>query len=223
MYEAEEKNMIDIVHYISNWCPQEGIYENKIVIYDDNWNDYGYRTTFHMVYFDKKGKMNEIGDIKIYNFYFDEMRNPHYDINVSTELPGNIIQLSEKFCSLGQNLTFYQNLKQLFPKYYMSILKRLNDIATNEIIRNAYEDEHGVQTSLLRDSSAEKALNEAADLLMHDSTKENDISFRYALEVPYSDLQNEVFFDFKKTQDIPFRINALVGKMGLVKRRSLQA
>lgn len=35
MYEAEEKNMIDIVHYISNWCPQEGIYENKIVIYDD--------------------------------------------------------------------------------------------------------------------------------------------------------------------------------------------
>lgn len=221
MYEAEEKNMIDIVHYISNWCPQEGIYENKIVIYDDNWNDYGYRTTFHMVYFDKKGKMNEIGDIKIYNFYFDEMRNPHYDINVSTELPGNIIQLSEKFCSLGQNLTFYQNLKQLFPKYYMSILKRLNDMATNEIIRNAYEDEHGVQTSLLRDSSAEKALNEAADLLMHDSTKENDISFRYALEVPYSDLQNEVFFDFKKTQDIPFRINALVGKNGTGKTQIL--
>ena len=113
MYEAEEKNMIDIVHYISNWCPQEGIYENKIVIYDDNWNDYGYRTTFHMVYFDKKGKIKEIGDIKIYNFYFDEMRNPHYDINVSTELPGNIIQLSEKFCSLGQNLTFYQNLSQV--------------------------------------------------------------------------------------------------------------
>ena len=27
MYEAEEKNMIDIVHYISNWCPQEGIYD----------------------------------------------------------------------------------------------------------------------------------------------------------------------------------------------------
>lgn len=74
---------------------------------------------------------------------------------------------------------------------------------------------------MLRDSSAEKALNEAADLLMHDSTKENDISFRYALEVPYSDLQNEVFFDFKKTQDIPFRINALVGKNGTGKTQIL--
>ena len=60
--------MITIVHSKSSWPPSNGDYSNTIVIYDDNWNDYGYRTTFHVVYCDQKRKVHSIGDLKIYNY-----------------------------------------------------------------------------------------------------------------------------------------------------------
>ena len=74
---------------------------------------------------------------------------------------------------------------------------------------------------MLRDSSAEKDLYEAANLLLSNQAKENDISFIYSIEVPYSELDTEIVFDFSKTENLPFRMNALVGKMVTAKRKFL--
>ena len=213
--------MKNIIHKKSTWSPQTESYKNAIVLYDDNWNDFGYRTTFHMTFCDNNGEVKRIGDIKIYYWDFDEKRNLKYMTAVSTVLPDCIKQLSEKFCSLGQSLQFYQNLKKYLPNEYMYVLQRLNDIATNETLRQEFWQEDGVQTSLLRDSSAEKALYEAANLLLSNQTKENDISFTYSIEVPYSELDTEIVFDFSKTENLPFRMNALVGKNGTGKTQIL--
>lgn len=169
--------MKNIIHMKSTWSPQTEDYKNAIVLYDDNWNDFGYRTTFHMTFCDDNGEVKRIGDIKIYYWDFDEKRNSNYMIAVSSVVPDYIMQLPEKFCSLGQSLQFYQNLKKYLPNEYMYVLQRLNDIATNETLRQEFLQEDGVQTSLLRDSSAEKALYEAANLLLSNQAKENDISF----------------------------------------------
>lgn len=68
------------------------------------------------------------------------------------------MQLNEDFCSLGQDLAYYNNIKALFPKDYKAIFKRLNDIANYDNIKDKFSEELGIIHSLLRFSSAEKSL-----------------------------------------------------------------
>ena len=213
--------MITIVHTKSSWPPSNGDYSNTIVIYDDNWNDYGYRTTFHVVYCDQNRKVHKIGSLKIYNYDLDEKRTTNYYNSVSSLLPAKIGRLDDKFCSLGQNLSYYKNLKTHFPESYIQILKRLNDIAVQPALKERFINEHGVQTSLLRESSAEKAINEASYLLETDSLEQKDMSFSYCVTVPYSDIPVELAFNFSKDENLPYRINILIGKNGTGKTQIL--
>ena len=87
----------------------------------------------------------------------------------------------------------------------------MNDIAIDQDLRNKFIEEDGVQTSLLRDSSAEKALNEAELLLKTNQLLEKDVSFSYFAKVPYNTDRTQLFFDFKKNENLPYRING-VGK-----------
>lgn len=213
--------MIAIIHTKSSWPPSNGEYTNTLVIYDDNWNDYGYRTTFHVVYCDQSRKVHSIGDLKIYNYDLDEKRTEKYYSAVSSLLPPRIVRLDDKFCSLGQSLSYYKNLKTHFPKSYFEILKRLNDIAVQPALKEKFINEHGVQTSLLRESSAEKAINEARYLLNTDSLEQKDMSFSYCVAVPYSDIPVELAFNFTKNDNLPYRINILIGKNGTGKTQIL--
>ena len=61
-----------IIHDRTNFTPSNiksikaKPYENCLVVYDDGWNDYGYRTTFYLVYYGENKDFHPIGDIKIY-------------------------------------------------------------------------------------------------------------------------------------------------------------
>lgn len=211
-----------IYYYNSTWPPKKDDYKNKLVLYKNNWNDYLYTTTFHLVFCDVDGNVNIVGDVKIYYYDFDKERNPeHYDTAVSTLLTAEFEQLGEKFCSLGQSLSYYQNLKLMLPDSYREALSVLNDIAVNKKLKKRFINEHGVQTSLLRDSSAEKALNEADTLLATNELIEKDVSFKYKVCVPYSSEPVILKFDFKKQPEFPYRINILVGKNGTGKTQIL--
>lgn len=210
-----------IIHKTDTWPPNMGDYKNCLVLYDDNWNDYGYKTTFHVTFCNAQGDCIKIGDVKIYYYDYDQNRTDEYGSAVSGVIERNISQLNKKFCSLGQTLAYYQNLKNECPNNYLDILKRLNDIAINQKVRARFIDEDGVQTSLLRNSSAEKALNEAEGLLKTDQLIQKDISFKYFTKVPYNDNRTQIVFDFKRNENIPYRINALIGKNGVGKTQIL--
>lgn len=213
--------MVTIVHSKSSWPPNDGERRNVLVIYDDNWNDYGYRTTFHVAYCDQDRKVHKIGGLKIYHYDLDEKRTETYHHAVSLLMPSEVVRLDDKFCSLGQSLSYYQNLKTYFPESYVEILERLNDIAVQPTLKEKFINEHGVQTSLLRESSAEKALNEADHLLETDRLKQKDMSFSYRVAVPYSETPVELAFNFTKDDDLPYRINILIGKNGTGKTQVL--
>lgn len=212
---------MQIIHKKNTWPPDTGDYKNCLVLYDDNWNDYCYMTTFHAVFCNAQGECIQIGDVKIYYYDYDKNRTDKYERAVSGVIERNVTQLNEKFCSLGQTLTYYQKLKNECPNDYLDILKRLNDIAVHPEVRARFIDEDGVQTSLLRNSSAEKALNEAKVLLETNQLMQKDISFKYFAKVPYNDNRTQLVFDFKKNENIPYRINALIGKNGVGKTQIL--
>lgn len=211
--------MVNIIVISSTWAPQSGEYKDSIILYSDNWNDYGYYTLFHLVYYDEQGHLHEIGSLKIYSKVLDEPGN--VICSVGTLLPNKIETLSSKFCSLGCDLNFYKNMKKIFPNEYMDILIRLRDIAINKDIYEVFKDDIGVQKSLLRESSAEKALFEAKYVLRNDKLEEKDISFQCSYKAPYSLNAIELNFNFKKNQYIPYRICAIVGKNGTGKTQFL--
>lgn len=212
---------MQIIHKTSTWPPSKGDYKESLVLYDDRWNDYSYMTTFHAVYCNAEGECKEIGDVKIYYFDYDIKRTSNFGMPVADVIDKNITQLNEKFCSLGQTLNYYKRLKNNCPDDYLNILKRLNDIAIDHELRSKFIEEDGVQTSLLRDSSAEKAMNEAELLLKTNRLREKDVSFNYFAKVPYSKDRTQLFFDFKKQDALPYRINALIGKNGVGKTQIL--
>lgn len=217
--EENSTNMVNIKVIDSTWEPQIGEYKKSIIVYSDNWNDYGYYTLFHMVYFDEQGFIKQIGSLKIYSKALDE---PDNDICfVRTLLPDTIKILNSKFCSLGCDLNYYRNLKTTFPNEYMEILNRLKDISTNNDVYEVFKDDIGVQKSLLRESSAEKALYEAKYVLKNNKLEEKDISFKCYYKAPYSLNAIELSFNFKKNQYIPYRICAIVGKNGTGKTQFL--
>ena len=88
-------------------------------------------------------------------------------------------------------------------------------------IYEVFKDDIGVQKSLLRESSAEKALFEAKYVLRNDKLEEKDISFQCSYKAPYSLNAIELNFNFKKNQYIPYRICAIVGKNGTGKTQFL--
>ena len=103
--------MVDITVISSTWPPSEGEYRNTIILYCDNWNDYGYHTLLHMIFFDEKSVAHKIGSLKIYSRVLDDS-----DKNISSVarvLPGTIQTLNNEFCSLGCDLNFYKN-KRIF-------------------------------------------------------------------------------------------------------------
>lgn len=211
--------MVDITITSSTWPPNPGEYKNKIIIYNDNWNDFGYYTLFHLLFCDKKSAVHEIGSLKIYSRVLDDS-----DSNISSVaglITGTIQTLDNEFCSLGCDLNFYKNLKKRFPSEYKEILRRLRDIATDNDIYKAFKDAAGVQKSLLRESSAEKALHEARYVLKNDKLEEKDISFRCQYKAPYSVNSIKLNFNFKKHDYIPYRICAVVGKNGTGKTQFL--
>ena len=53
--------MVNIIVISSTWAPQSGEYKESIILYSDNWNDYGYYTLFHLVYYDEQGFYMRLG------------------------------------------------------------------------------------------------------------------------------------------------------------------
>ncbi len=218
--ERKEDSM-EILLINDTWPPADGEYRSKIVLYYDDWNDYSYRTSFGMYYCDENTVAHDIGSLKIYYYNNDEARTDRYSEHTRKTIGNTIDQLGELYCSLGQNLSYYRNLKDLLPNDYLNILHRLNDISVFDEIKERFIDEIGVQSSLLRFSAAEKALNEAKAVIGTQLLYEKDISFSYNVYVPYSEVPVVLNFDFKNTADLPYRINILIGKNGAGKTQIL--
>ena len=66
----------------------------------DNWDDFGYKTTFHLHYWDKMVCRHTIGAMKVLQ-----------EGEFLTKLPGRFLSLSSAYCSLGGATTIIRDLR----------------------------------------------------------------------------------------------------------------
>ncbi|MCK5295728.1 MAG: ATP-binding protein, partial [Alphaproteobacteria bacterium] len=132
---------------ILKWKPNsENNHKNECVLVKDNWDDYSYKTTFYLYYYDGKNEEHNIGSIKII-----QKDMPHG----YTPLPHNnpFTHLDETYCSLGQGQSFYEQLMSLDEHIKDDILKSLKDCVHQIDIYNEFNNDGAFIESLLRSIS----------------------------------------------------------------------
>lgn len=212
VYEVSETNVGD------EW-PRD-ITKNKIPFYVDAqptsfpsfvltsiaWDDYSRKTFFRLTYAQSEHESNlDIGNVKIM----------HTDAFASKDImPTSFETLAGSFCSVGQNETYYLNIRQLFADSYKSILFALRDAAYYSRIADRFQYTITFQKSLLRYSDAQRAFRNAR-IILENIDKSDRYNFTVLAEMPlYEKVPVKFYFGDLDSSDNLDRIKALIGENG---------
>lgn len=192
-----------------------------IILLEDDWDDYGYSTTYYPFFFQTRDEYEEMGTLKI-------LKINQEDTSIETKESHEFYELSDDYCSLG-SIKYYQKMREHFKEEYNGILNRLMDCSVNKDIKSSFENNVGFKNSLLRTPEFIKSLNEAEDILKGHSRRFNSI-FSYNCKIDDFSNKHKIHFDFEpidkneiiygKSQ-LPHRIFCLIGENGVGKTQFL--
>lgn len=185
----------------------------------EQWDDDGLQTTFHLhVQFPsradpKRTLTHDVGEVKIIE---RAMRAGPTRLRTLS-----FKSLNEVYCSLGQNYSYYENIKQLPADIEQALLTGLRDAVYNSTITLEFESEYGFTASLARSGQAARALKDAPNLFTKHRQTRNDTvrTIEYHARVGGSNLS--VKFEFDDEGQLPGRINAVIGYNGVGKTQLL--
>lgn len=173
----------------------------------DLWDDYSRKTRFQLYYMQSVNAQRvEIGSVKIM----------HANEFVTKDaIPQDFFELSEAFCSVGQEDEYYKKIKEQFPDNYKTVLYALRDAAYFSSIADLYQHTISFQKSLLRFSGALKAFRDAHSI-MENVDMRNRYNFTLYAKRPYFDnvVNVSMSFDDLDGKDNLNRIKALIGENG---------
>lgn len=179
---------------------------NTCFLIPDNWNDFGYRTSFHLSYVNGSSEILEIGMVKIMS---SDMGRRKKEVKV----PSEFSSLPEEFCSLGVSQSYYEEISNLPDKVKNFILDGLKDGIKGDRYKK-FEDNPAMQTSLLRDNGP-SYLNKYKNILEGKAIL-TEYSFSFNIDEIGS-------FDIRVLPNSipPTNIHAIIGRNGIGKTRLL--
>lgn len=179
----------------------------------DDWDDYGFKTTFYLYYCDAALNVHEIGGVKIGQF---GMTSKIYDRPV---LPAAFNALEDQSFSVGQDDSYYAKMNTLSPPDRMRILGALNDIAYDPDIFQRVITEPVTGKSLLRFSTLSTVARQF-NRMAHGGSRLSDFSFSYTFPVATETLQYsrpEMTFAVSPESQPPTNVHVVIGRNGVGK------
>lgn len=174
------------------------------------WDDYGHKTSFQLCYVNQDGNKSPIGKVKICKKKKD---------NTLDVIPKSFTTLDLDYCSLGQDTFYYSNIKKVLGDDTMAFLYAMKDAAAYSRISDDFENDLGFRHSLLRDNSADTALN-LGRYVLAGFDPDDRVNFTYKTRLAYApDFDFNIKFDFGKiNQEDNFnRVIAIIGENGVGK------
>jgi len=183
------------------------------VLMRNSWDDYGLKTKFELTIFLSSKEQVKIGDVKILH--------SGQRLGV-TEMPRTFTRLESDYCSLGEGFSYYQTLVGLKKQIHEPLLRGLRDVVFDPSLRIAFEDEPGFQNSLLRSSSAARAIKDAS-MLFRPNEPPTELRGKLAFSFKTNVGGNNfiVNFSFGEATGLPGRANIVIGYNGTGKTRLL--
>jgi predicted ATPase len=183
--------------------------QHECFLVDDGWDDFGYKTLFHLIYFDATGARRELGSLKIMRRGMDSGR---------VEIREHFRRLEKAYASLGADQKFYENVVALGEQFAREILESLRDSAWAPAIYQRFKDEPAFTTSLMR------------GLRKADIRKFGEIARGRASLTPYRfdytfPNSESAGLHFEVTPHVlpPTNIHTIIGRNGVGKTRLLKA
>lgn len=179
-------------------------------LHEFRWDDFGFKTRYKLYYCESSEIKYLIGVVKI----MKKGEGITYG-----RLPDSFSSLSDEYCSLGQDMAYYRNIKKYLGNKYKEVLYALRDVACFSKIADNFIEETVFKVSLLREIEADRALQFAQYELAGFDAGE-DKTFVFKAELPYRRGEYlNIKFNFGKVQreDNLNRIVALIGNNGIGK------
>lgn len=179
----------------------------------DEWNDwFTYKTKFMLMFHGTQEENTKIGFLKLMK------RGNNITKGV---LPSEFLSLTEDWCSIGMDYSYYEAIKKIFGLHYQSILYALRDTPVFPSIYEMFEDDPCFNNSLIRQepyNSNPAPLLDSVRWQLQGVNVENYYKFKYSF-LPYyaADVEeNYTTLDFDFAYNVPFeqRIYGIIGKNG---------
>lgn len=186
-----------------------------VLNFNYDWNDYGYSNWYALFYFHSAMDYRFIGELKL-------MTSEEGDAFQYIE--GGFSCLTDKFCSIGLDISYYENLYETFGiDGAKTVLTALRDSAVNVEIYEQFRDNGEYNTSLMRDLTYNKIRKEASSVI-NGVSLENLFSFTYHFTTEYDDSVNvDWYVDFKYRAKPWERYVGVIGENGLGKTQLLRS
>ncbi len=179
----------------------------------NNWDDFGFKSTFNLVVFDENGKEYNIGVVKI---GYTSQDNGW----TQSKLPKEFSTLDSSFFSLGQSDEYYQNIFSLDESLRRDILKGLNDVVYEDKNYELAINEKVMKVSLLRDVSIASIKGQFKRLLDGGKLR-TEFDFSYSLPQGKRTAGLDIEFYVDPESNPPSNIHVLIGRNGVGKTHLL--
>lgn len=183
---------------------------NTIVLYADNWDDFGYKTTFSAYYHSASGESTALGNLKIGCVKQAEGWTSDIILSPFDSLP-------ESWFSLGQDVDYYKNLIKCFGQSEQrEVLRALRDVAADPEAFKLAESEEVFTTSILRSVSTSAIAGQFRRVIAGNAPL---TKFHFAYRDPGSSISPSLDLDFKVAPEStpPTNIHVLIGRNGVGK------
>lgn len=179
-----------------------------IELYSDNWDDYGFKTSFNAVYKKQNKEQFDLGNLRIaYKGMESAVQNPRHETSrIADLLPDIMDELPKDFFSLGASVEYYNNIKA--AEIGDSIFRKLQDLAFDLKLFDKYSDESSVQYSFLR-SLTERTIKQQLHRISHGGVELTPYNFIYK-----SSHNIELDFHVKPGSNPPTNVHVIVGRNG---------
>ena len=182
-----------------------------VVLKKDAWDDYGFETLFHPVIYVDEERAIDLLYVKIL-----KRNQPATRFQI-----GEVFErLDDSYCSLGQELAYYESLIELDEEIRTAYLIGLRDAAADSSIRESFQNEQGFQVSLLRWGSAALALEDALGVLEGGGESNSEL-LEFTFHTKFGSNQFSTPFRYCRGDQLPGRLNAVIGYNGAGKTQLL--
>lgn len=200
---------------VINGNPPQGA-RSQAFLMNDNWDDwFKYATLYSLIFVDETGERHKIGGVKIGQFNMSRGQR-------RAQLDDEFDALDERFFSLGQDDSYYENLNELGPDIRDRILQGLRDVARDLDLFDAALREDVTGVSLLR-SVSKATVRGQFSRLARGGARLSPYHFRY--EAPGTSRTRfppiKLDFDVEPDSEPPTNIHVVIGRNGVGKTHLL--
>jgi len=187
-----------------------------LILKRQSWNDFGFGTLFSITGLEGDDDVFLKSSVKILR----RVAVGEHDTIKRTPILSGRDGLTELYCSVGQDLEYYRQLRRAGSMLAQDVLRSMRDAAYSAEIREEFENLPGFENSLIRYSEARNALDEGLRIIRAQK-REKLLQFSFSCQIGDASKLHKVDFDFADGDAGLRRSMVLIGRNGTGKTEYL--